>query len=279
MGADGVSARFLDTLRAASLEPAKPLSLVDGKLERFRVVGDKAGSRNGWAVLHHHPILAGAFGSWKTGESHTWHEDRPVMDPEARAELRRQVRAMQQARAEEEAKVRAEAAAKAASLWERARPATDAHPYLVAKQVRAYGIRQLREMLLIPTRDEHGHLHTLQFIGADGAKRFLTGGRIRGCYCAIGRPADVLLVCEGYATAATLHQATGHATAAAFSAGNLEPVARALRAKFPRLALVLAADNDYATPGNPGLTAALAAARAVGGRVAVPTFPEVVAHG
>jgi putative DNA primase/helicase len=274
-----MTAAFLDALRAAGLEPVKPLKLVDGKLERFRVVGDKAGSCNGWAVFHHHPTQHGAFGSWKTGESHTWHEAKPsTLDPAARAELQRQLRAMQQARAEEDAKVREDAATKAARLWEKARPATDAHPYLMAKQVRAYGIRQLREMLVIPARDEAGRLHTLQFIGADGAKRFLTGGRIRGCYCAIGRPIDVLLICEGYATAATLFHATGHATAAAFSAGNLEPVARALHAKFPRLALVLAADNDHATPGNPGLTAALAAARAVGGRVAVPTFPEV-AHG
>lgn len=272
-------APFLDTLRATGLEPIKDLDLPDGKLVRFRVVGDKAGSRNGWAVLHHHPILAGAFGSWKTGESHTWREAQATsLDPAARAELQRKLHAMQQVRAEEEAKVRAEAAAKAARLWERARPATDAHPYLVAKQVRAYGLRQLRDMLLIPARDEHGQLHTLQFIGADGSKRFLTGGRIRGCYFAIGRPAGVLLICEGFATACSLFMATGYATAAAFSAGNLGPVARALRAKFPRLALVLAADNDHATPGNPGLTAAVAAARAVGGRVAVPTFPEV-AHG
>lgn len=279
MGAGRMISSFLEALRAAGLEPVKDLDLVDGKLVRFRVVGDKAGSRNGWAVLHHHPVLAGAFGSWRTGESHTWREAQATtLDPAARAELQRQLHAMQQARAEEEAKVRAEAAAKADRLWELANPDTNGHPYPVAKQVPAYGARQLREMLVIPARDEHGHLHTLQFIGADGSKRFLTGGRIRGCYCAIGRPADVLLICEGYATACSLFMATGYATAAAFSAGNLEPVARALRAKFPRLALVLAADNDHATPGNPGLTAALAAARAVGGRVAVPTFPEV-AHG
>lgn len=274
-----MAAAFLDAMRAAGLEAVKSLRLADGELERFRVVGDKAGSRNGWAVLRYHPIRAGAFGSWKTGESHTWHGAKAAtLEPAARAALQRQLRAMQQDRAEEDARVRAEAAAKAARLWERAKPAIDAHAYLVAKQVPAYGLRQLRDVLLIPARDETGRLHTLQFIGADGSKRFLTGGRIRGCYCAIGRPAKVLLICEGYATAATLHEATGHATAAAFSAGNLEPVARALRAKFPRLALVLAADNDHATLGNPGLTAALAAARAVGGRVAVPTFQEVV-HG
>jgi putative DNA primase/helicase len=80
------------------------------------------------------------------------------------------------------------------------------------------------------------------------------------------------LLAEGFATAATLHQATGHAAAACFSCGNLLSVARALRGKFPTLRLVLCADNDVNTPGNPGLTKAREAARAVGGWLAVPVF-------
>ena len=63
--------------------------------------------------------------------------------------------------------------------------------------------------------------------------------------------------------------------AVCFHAGNLEPVARALRAKFPRMRLVVCADNDQATPGNPGVTQALAAARAVGGYLAVPDFGAI----
>ena len=124
-------------------------------------------------------------------------------------------------------------------------------------------------------RDVQGELHTLQFISADGSKRFLTGGRIVGCYFAIGRPIDSLLLCEGLATASTLHQATGRAVAVAFNCGNLVAVAKSLRGKFPDLKLIVCADNDFQTPGNPGLTHAKAAARAVGGYLAVPKFPEV----
>lgn len=66
---------LIDAMAAAGLAPAKELSLVgDGKLNRYRVDGDKAGSKNGWVVFYSHPTPAGAFGSWKTGESHTWHE-------------------------------------------------------------------------------------------------------------------------------------------------------------------------------------------------------------
>ena len=269
---------FLQAIAAAGLAPVKELNLqCDGKVHRFRVVGDKPGSNNGWYVLHSHPMLAGAFGSWKTGESHTWCEKRSDKPPTAaeRAELQRQMKAAQEARAAELANVQATARQRAAKLWATARPATNAHPYLQRKKIGAYGIRQLRDMLVIAARDVNGELHTLQFISPDGSKRFLTGGRIVGCYFAIGRPVDSLLLCEGLATASTLHQATGRAVAVAFNCGNLVAVAKVLRMKFPAMRLIVCADNDFQTQGNPGVTHARAAARAVGGFLAVPKFPEV----
>ena len=267
---------FLAAIAAAGLAPIKPIELPEGRIVRFRVDGDKAGSRNGWAIFHSHPIAAGAFGSWKTGEQHTWRStSNEVATPAERAELQRKLQAAQQARASEEARVRADAAARALKLWSGAKPATDDHPYLRAKGVHAYGLRALRDQLMVPARSVDGRLHTLQFIGRDGTKRFLTGGRIAGCYYAIGRPDDALLLCEGYATAATIHQATGRAVAVCFNCGNLVAVARELRAKFPQLRFVIAADNDVGTPGNPGLTAAHQAAKAIGARVAYPTFEEV----
>ena len=268
---------LIDAMRAAGIAPAKPLELdADGKLVRFDVEGDKKNSRNGWVVHFSKPVPAGAYGSWKTGVSHTWcAQGAEPVTPAGRAEQQRQRKAMQQARAIELANVQASARERAAKLWATARPATNAHAYLQRKRVQAYGIRQLRDMLVIPARDVNGRLHTLQFIGADGSKRFLSGGRIAGCYYAIGRPFDSLLVAEGYSTGATLHQATGAAVAICFSCGNLLPVARALRDKFPRLRLVICADNDSATPGNPGVTHAKAAARAVGGFLAVPKLTDV----
>lgn len=259
---------------ARGLEPAKRIELApDGRLHRYRIQGDKAGSQNGWYVLHEHPIPAGAFGSWKTGESHTWRSERAKPPtPQEREQLRRHMQAAQAAREAEQAAVQAQAREKAARLWDRAKPATNAHPYLQRKRVPAIGLRLLRDMLLIAARDAAGTLHTLQFIGPDGAKRFLTGGRIAGCYFAMGRPVDTLLLCEGYATGATLHQATGHAVAVAFNCGNLPTVARVLRAKFPALRIAVCADDDARTPGNPGLTRAQEAARAVGGVVVAPRF-------
>lgn len=268
---------MLDAMRLAGLAPYKELILAaDGRLRRYRVEGDKPGSINGWAVLHDGAIQSGAFGSWKTGATHTWrqHSERRLSAAERQA-LRQQQAAAQQARADELRQVQAQAAQRAERMWQRARPATDGHPYLLAKRVRAIGLRQLRDMLLVPARDTAGRLSTLQFISGDGSKRFLSGGAIAGRYYAMGRPADCLLICEGYATAATIFEVTGQAVAACFSANNMTPVAQALRRKFPAMRLILCADNDAGTPGNPGLTHARAAARAVGGEVVAPDFAGV----
>lgn len=266
-----------DAMASAGLRPCKPIDLpANGQIVRFRLERDKPGSSNGWAVLHAGAVLFGAFGSWKTGESHTWSEaaSKPMTARE-RAEIQQRTQAMRIAHVKEREAVQAEARAKAQKLWSRAKPATNTHPYLVRKRINAYGLKQLRDMLLVPARDLDGTLHTLQFISVDGSKRFLTGGRIAGCYYAIGRPLDSLLIAEGVATAATLYQATGQAVAACFSCGNMEAVARVLRHKFPTLRLVMCADNDVNTPGNPGMTKAQAAAKAVGGYLAVPKFKAV----
>jgi putative DNA primase/helicase len=263
-----------DAMALAGLHPHKPLDLIaDGLIHRFRLDGDKSGSRNGWAVLNDGPPSFGAFGSWKTGESHTWREaSSKPLTPAEQAAIAQRMRDMRIVQAQALELVRAEARAKAQKLWGRGHWATNKHPYLERKQVNAYGIKLMRDMLLIPARDINGTMHTLQFIMPDGGKKFLTGGRIAGCYFAIGKPVDRLLLAEGLSTGSSLYAATGAAVAVCFSAGNLLAVALALRSKFPRLKLVLCADNDVNTPGNPGLTKAREAAKAVGGYLAVPAI-------
>ena len=161
-----------------------------------------------------------------------------------------------------------------ASEWQPAEPARDDHPYLLAKSVGTHGIRQRADELVIPMRDASGELYSLQFISPAGTKRYLAGGRVRGCYFSIGKPNGVICVAEGFATAASVHETSGHAVAVAFNAGNLEPVARAIRAKLPNIRIVVCADDDYRTPGNPGLAKGTEAARAVGGVMAIPDFGD-----
>lgn len=270
-------AQVLDQFRAAmhgaGLSPPDEIT-ADGKLHRWRVEGDKAGSKNGWYVLHADGLPAGEFGSWKAGLTESWcaKPGRELSDAERTAH-RERIEAMRKARDLETETQRAAACKKASRLWaESAERVQSKHSYLVCKAVRAYGLRQLKTQLVVPVRDVEGKLHGLQFIAENGSKKFLTGTAKQGHYHSIGKPRGVLLIAEGYATAATVHQATGHAVAVAFDAGNLRPVADALRGKYPALLIVVAADNDHASEGNPGLTKAREAAAAVGGRVAAPEF-------
>ena len=167
------------------------------------------------------------------------------------------------------------AAAEARRLWEAATPETGGHRYLRDKNIEPHGIFTDGFRLLIPMRDIEGKLWNLQRIDPRGDKRFLRGGRVTGLFHRIGRPVDqTLVICEGYATGATLHESSGQAVAVAFNCNNLKPVAKALRSKYPEATLIIAADNDRHTLGNPGLTKANEAALAVGGRVAVPEFDD-----
>ncbi|MCB1591363.1 MAG: toprim domain-containing protein [Alphaproteobacteria bacterium] len=249
----------------------KDAIISDGKLHRFRVEGDKAGSENGWYVLYGDSLPAGAFGCWKRGISETWcgKTDRELTQAQREQNRRRMIEA-QKARESEEAKRRQAAWDKALLIWQSLPLAPDSHPYLVKKGVKSHGLRLHKGLLVIPMRDSGGNLHSLQFIDGDGNKRFLSGGRKKGCYFALGTPTESLCIAEGFATAATIYESTGLAVAVAFDAGNLLPVAQALRTKFSVAEIVLCADNDANTPGNPGLTKAREAAAAVGGRLAVP---------
>ena len=107
----------------------------------------------------------------------------------------------------EESRRQADAAARAEAIWREA-PACDDHPYLNRKGVKPHGVRLSRGKLVVPVRDTEGKLHSLQFIGEDGGKKFLFGGRIKGGYFAIGKPGGVILIGEGYATCA--QRARGH---------------------------------------------------------------------
>jgi putative DNA primase/helicase len=269
---DSVS-EFRNVMRAAGIEPPAEIT-ADGELHRFRVEADKARTCNGWYVLHVDGVPAGAFGSWKLGVTHNWcAKDKASLSYAERGEVSARQNNIKRQREAELTDRHTEARGKALSIW-RIAQLVESHPYLSKKRVCAYGIRQYKGCLVIPLRDTQGTIHSLQFIGAEGNKRFLTGGSITSHYYAIGKYQGTLCIAEGYATAATIYEATGHATAVAFNAGNLKAVALSLRCKFPKAKLILCADNDRFTFGNPGVVKAREAALAVGGFLTVPKFKD-----
>jgi putative DNA primase/helicase len=189
----------------------------------------------------------------------------------------------------------AEAASTAAQAWDGAAPLPEGsaqHPYLERKGVQAFGLRRGTDgSLLVPVRDVEGRLWNVQRIApvkpAHGPdKLFFKGGRKSGCWHWLGAAPEaqadmpVILLAEGYATAASVHQATGHPVALAFDAGNLKHVAEALRLQHPLALLVVCGDDDlqtFALKGiNPGRDKATAAAGAVQG---LAVFPSVLPEG
>ncbi len=265
--------QFRDALARRGIVPPADV-LADGFIHRCDAEG-QGGKGDAAYLLHVDGIPAGGFENWRDGLGwQNWRGDagRPPT-PAEEAAYRARIETVRQEREVEEAKRKAEAREKAGQLWAEAHPCTG-HAYLTRKGIAAHGARLYRQSLVLPIRDTAGTLHSLQFIGADGGKRYLGGGRIRGCYYGIGKPDGLLCIAEGFATGASIHEATGYAVAVAFDAGNLQPAAQALREKFPSLRLILCADDDYRTEGNPGLSKAREAALAVGGFLAVPDFSK-----
>lgn len=239
---------------------------VTGALQRVRVDGDKGGQRSGWYVFHLAGASWGVFGNWKTGEQHHWRSGvaQALSDAE-RERMEREIRRYQQERKQLRAAQYMQARGEALRIFSQAPPADPSHPYLQAKGVGAHGLRQEGMHLVVPMCDGRNRLWSVQRIDAAGNKRFLAGGRKGGLFHLIGpAPVDVVCVAEGYATAASIHEATGYPVAVAFDAGNLEAVALVLRQKHPGVQIVICADDDTATAErigrNPGLEAAQRAA-------------------
>lgn len=160
-------------------------------------------------------------------------------------------------------------------------------PYLARKGILAFGVRLDRSSkeLVIPLRDGDGKLWNLQRIAPTKPERgpdklFIRGAKKSGLWHMLGQPegAAVVLVAEGYATAASLHEATGLPVAVAFDAGNLAHVAKALHQQHPGALLVVCGDDDRATEArtgtNTGRVKAQAAAQAVGGLAVFPVGLE-----
>jgi putative DNA primase/helicase len=267
--------QFRAALEARNVIPPETI-IADGEFHRCDVAG-KHGKDDASYVLHLDGFPAGGFENWRDG--HGWQPwrlniGRPLTRAE-RDDLARREAATRIKRAEEAAQTQADARRRAARIWYAARAATPSHPYLAQKKVSGHDLREYKGALVVPLRAVDGTLHSLQFIAGDGSKRFLRGGRVAGmCYLlgTISEGRAVVCVAEGYATAATIHEATGYPAAAAFNAGNLAAVARTFRQTYPEASLIVCADDDFETPGNPGLALATNAARESGAAVAIPSF-------
>ena len=257
--------------------------IMDGKTHRIATEGDHRGEKAGFyvAYLDGHP--AGYAKNNRTSVERRWKATGNHVDPAAQAKLRAEAAAKQHQSAAEQARLNEETAKRLEQELGRLTPVTFPTAYMQTKGIGTHpGVYTDAEgKTCVPATDAAGKLWTVQFIDAEGKKRFAKASRKHGCFHAIGglarlASADVLVIAEGYATAATVSELLGKPAVAAFDAGNLLPVAQALHAKFPGKPVLIVADDDQAQERqsgiNPGRQKAQDAARAVGGLVVLPIF-------
>lgn len=259
----------------------------DGKMHRVPLADAKNNKANGayWIELDgdrpHGYVM-----NWKTGEERSWVAGQQSdLTPEERAAFAAKMALSREKQERERIERQASVARKAKGIWKNGTlPPEGVNPYLQRKGVGAHGVRFSKKDgdLCVPMRDVDGNMSSLQFVAADGSKRFLSGGAKAGRMHVLGDLADAewILVAEGYATAASLHEALGVPVACAFDAGNLLPVVEALRARHPEVGIAVMADNDRMAiiegRANVGVEKAAAAAEAVDGIHLAPQFPDEV---
>lgn len=263
--------------------------LVIGRMVRRKVSGSR--EERGWYILHElrlddgDVVLVGSYGIWHGNDNGAQKITlgKRTLTSDQRSAIAAQHKAAQAREKARREQVAAKAAARASAVWRKC-ATSGTSDYLTRKGIQAHGLRYTESgALVVPMCDATGNVHGLQFILPSNHERRKKTGRDKeywpaglakqGHYCLIGGlPKDILLVAEGYATAATLFEATGYPVAVAFDAGNLQPVATALRKTYRRAKILIAADDDYLTEGNPGVITASAAALAVGGAYLAPVF-------
>jgi P4 family phage/plasmid primase-like protien len=219
------------------------------------------------------------IGDWRTGEIYRAREGGP--------KTKRELEALTQAQlAEIEAKRRKAndlAANSCRAEWDAivSQPISTS-AYAVKKRIgNLYGAKVAKTqhgqpVLCIPMRDMEGKIWGIQRIFDDGAKYFSDGQRIEGVFHAIGTytPGAPVLLCEGFATGATLHKATGLYTLCALSASNLAPVAEELRRVLPKEKILVCGDDDRFQAKNIGRVKAVTAARNASASLVFPQFKD-----
>jgi len=206
--------------------------VMDGELHRCSTIA-KPRKENGWYIIYEGGAAA-CFGNWEEGDaSHTWRGEN--VSDEVYSRIRSSVARLKEQRETEQA-ILADTALEFYESCAR----TGYSDYLNRKGVQSHGLRYDGNSLIMPLQDSTGKVWSYQKIYGNGDKYFLQGGRVRGCYYIIGAPTSKVIVCEGFATGATIYEETGIPVIVALNAGNLKTVCDSL----PFRDITIAADND-----------------------------------
>lgn len=275
---------FADALRSMACVVSGGHPIMDGKKHRIPADGDKKGEIAGFYIGHLDGHPAGYIKNNRTGLEMKWKSKGYSLSEEEKAKLNADAATKLEARAKELDRTHDATAKRVNALMGDLIAVSISTPYLKNKGIKAHlGALTDKEgkTTFLPAQDVGGKIWTIQYINEDGTKRFAKDSKKEGCFHVVGgmealAEAPVLVVGEGYSTAATGAEALGFATVAAFDSGNLPGVVSVLHKKFPEKPVVVIGDDDRyleMTQGmNPGRVKAEAAAKAVGGKAVFPVF-------
>ena len=275
--------QFAKQLEELGLDLKGHPPILDGQLHRVPLLDKNGSGRDGAYCLHSDGVPAGWAQNFVTGEKTNLVAHGVTLTHEERARQERERENRRAFLAAERQRTQDLAAQECQRQWDGSYLAISEHPYLVNKGVYSHGLKEDTHghKLYVPMRDAEGRLRNIQTINADGSKYFAKGAEKTGCFHVLGTSSgcfpdktEEIVLAEGYATAASIHQATGKPVGVAFDAGNLEPVAKKLREKFPKAKITICADNDHKRQRNIGVEKAQQAAKAVGGTVKIPIFNQ-----
>lgn len=281
-----ISAAIVKMREEADLKVDDPIA--DGQIHRCATY-DKPRRINGAYIIHEDGFPCAWFFNWGTNVEGTFCAiPKSQMNKAQRSKYKERL-AQIKAKANEDRERRHKEAAKVAvAEWEKAGPPDRNHAYLKEKTICSFGLRQnKRGNLLVPIMDIHGNIQSLQEIlpsrmKSGGNKLFLTGGKIQDGFFHIqenedytpDRPCEYVIICEGYATGASIALITGYKVLIAFTAYNLLNVAKIAMQLFPEYERVIAADYDlpnqtHNEPGGTGVALARKAAQITRSHLAI----------
>jgi putative DNA primase/helicase len=184
-----------------------------------------------------------------TGQSQQWYHKGVQVSEEEREQIRKMVEDNRRQREAEQQKEHLAVSQACTARWGRLGPASDDHHYLVRKDVKAHGLRQEGNKLVTAICDAQGTIWSLQFINPQGDKLYVAGGVKAGNFNVLGDldKGKTVLFGEGYATCASLHEATGLPVVEVFDASNIEPVMTTLGARLAGKDKIICADDDVLT--------------------------------
>lgn len=251
---DSPDRQLKSAMLSAGIDPPDHI-IFDGKIHRFRsgTKGKSSGDKTGWYVAFDDGFPAGRFGCWRAGVESSWRAE--IGRKFSAAEEIQYTRRMAEAKALRDAereKLKKIAEDCIENIWDAAPAASADHPYLARKKIQPHGARITGDgRLIVPLYNADGELSSLQYISHDGEKRYHTDAQTGSCFNFISQEnTEKIYIAEGFATAATIHELTGFASIAAYSASNLVNVTEIIQKKYGKNhQIIIVADNDKSGTG------------------------------